>query len=56
MNTTLIQINNPRSASHGSWRFALVIEGRVVWASNPGAKDWAERNAKKLWPTLELKA
>ena len=54
MNTLLIQVNNTRSDFHGSWRFGLVIDGRTVWTSNPGSKEWAARNAKTLWPTLDL--
>jgi hypothetical protein len=55
MNTTLIQVTNPRSAFHGSWRFGLVVDGRTVWMSNPGSKEWAARNAAALWPGLELR-
>jgi hypothetical protein len=55
MHVTLVQVNNPRSAFHGFWRAALVIDGRQVWATDTGERSWALKVAAKLWPTLEVR-
>lgn len=38
----------------GSWRYVLKADGRQLWQSNAGDKSWAERNAVKQFPGLEM--